>query len=72
MNLLERQLNTILIDATGEYKGEVNIDGMHTIKVVFESLKFSQRYLQKGGSIIFRTLETHRSLHFEVNSSIIQ
>lgn len=64
MGLVERQLNTILIDATDEYKGEINVDGMYTLKVVFESLKFSQRYLKKGGNMVFRTLETNRTLHF--------
>lgn len=56
MNLLDRQLNTILIDGTDEYKGEVNVDAMYTLNLVYESLKFSHRYLKKGGSIVFRSL----------------
>jgi 23S rRNA U2552 (ribose-2'-O)-methylase RlmE/FtsJ len=57
MNLLERQLNTILIDATGEYTGSPELDGRHTMDVVRKSLEFSMKYLKKGGNLVYRVAD---------------
>ena len=32
---MDRKLDTILIDATGDFSGELEIDGNYTLKVFF-------------------------------------
>ena len=56
-----------MIDATGEFMGEKNIDAKHTLNVVHDSLSFSGKYLKKGGTLLFRSLDTSKVQHFEVN-----
>lgn len=65
MNLIDRQLNTILIDATPKYSGNQDMDSEYTLQVFIEALKFSEHYLKKGGTIVFKTVESPLSLKNE-------
>lgn len=38
MNLLERQLNTIMIDATPEFSGDLERDSQYTMQVFIQAL----------------------------------
>lgn len=58
MNLQERQLETILIDATPTFSGDQRADASYTMNVFVEVMKFAQFYLKKGGTIVFRTIES--------------
>ena len=61
MNLIDHKLDTILIDATGDFSGDLELDGNYTLRVFFEAIQFANPYLKKGGTIIFKTLECERA-----------
>jgi hypothetical protein len=65
MGLLERPLDSILIDATPEFSGNQEKDAMYTLDVFIAALSFSQYYLKKGGTIVFKTIESSLSLQNE-------
>lgn len=56
MNFIERQVNTILIDATPKFSGNQELDGTYTMQIFIKALQFSQNYLKKGGTIVFKTI----------------
>lgn len=61
MNLLERPLDTIIINATPKYTGDYQVDGMNIMKFYRDALYFSEKYLKKGGTIVLKTLECNEA-----------
>ena len=57
MNLMERRLDTILLDATPNYSGNINTDGQYTMEIFANAIQFAAPYLRKGGTFIMRTVD---------------
>ena len=61
MNLMEKQLDTIMIDATTNFSGNLDIDGNYSMDIFLEALSFANPYLRKGGTVVFKTVECART-----------
>lgn len=70
MHLLEKQLNTIMIDATPEFTGDLSSDSEHSVRVLVGALEFGQFYLKKGGTVVLRTLESPVTSRLDQQASI--
>lgn len=62
MNLVERRLDTILVDATLKFTGNEELDSEKTMSVFIKALEFSEHYLKKGGTIVLRTITSSATM----------
>lgn len=51
------KLNTILIDVSPEYTGDLQEDGSYINKITIEALFFANTFLEKGGTVVCKALK---------------
>jgi 23S rRNA U2552 (ribose-2'-O)-methylase RlmE/FtsJ len=66
-----RKFNSILVDVSPEYTGDLQADGLAINQVIFQALYFSNMFLEKGGNFVCKVLncESTKVLEVTVDSS---
>lgn len=61
-----RKFNSILVDVSPEYTGDLQADGLAINQVIFQALYFSNMFLEKGGNFVCKVLNCESTKVLEV------